>query len=102
MLSRNSMLRLSLIIGSGISLAACQTTGEGTKNVTCETTKFVWLSRKDTPGTIKQVTHNNGAWVALCGDPGTAPSGLDNLPTKDVVKVKGKTRFIDRWRIWRP
>ena len=102
MLSRSSMLRLFLIIGFGISLAACQTTGEGTKNVTCETVKFVWLSRKDTPGTVRQVVRNNGVWLALCGDPGKAPAGLDNLPTKDVVKKKGKTTLIDRWRIWRP
>jgi hypothetical protein len=31
--------------------------------------KFVWLSRKDTPGTTRQVVANNGAWVALCGTP---------------------------------
>lgn len=50
-------------------LAACQTLGGETKNVTCETMKFVWLSRKDTEETIRQVTGNNGAWVALCGQP---------------------------------
>lgn len=58
--------------------------------------KFVWLSRKDTSGTIRQVTHNNGAWVALCGDPGKAPPGLDDLPTK--APPKKKPSFLDRWR----
>ncbi len=102
MRSRNSIAIPFLVIGGAISLGGCATTGEGTKNVTCETVKFVWLSHKDTPGTIRQVTSNNGAWVALCGDPGKAPKAMDSLPTKSVVKVKGKTRFIDRWRIWRP
>lgn len=101
MLLKNSMKILCLTIG-GVSLMGCATDGAGTRNVTCESVKFVWLSRKDTQGTIRQVTANNGAWVALCGDPGAAPKNLDDLPTKAVVKVRGKTRFIDRWRIWRP
>ena len=50
-------------------LAGCQTTGAGTRNVTCETIKFVYLSRKDTKETIRQVVGNNGALVALCGAP---------------------------------
>ena len=102
MLSRNSILIPFLIIGGAISLGGCATQGQGTKSVTCETVKFVWLSRKDTPGTIRQVTANNGAWVAFCGDPGSSPKGLDPLPTKAVVKKDGKSSLIDRWRIWRP
>lgn len=98
MRSKNSILTAFLITGFVTSLGGCATTGEGTKSVTCETVKFVWLSRKDTPGTIRQVTANNGAWVAFCGDPGAAPKGLDDMPTKAVVKKAGKTRFIDRWR----
>src|SRR6187455_3414699 len=101
MLSRNSILIPFLVGGFAISLGGCATTGEGTKSVTCETVKFVWLSRKDTPGTIRQVTANNGAVVAVCGDPGRAPPGLATLPTKTVTKKDGKT-FISRWRIWRP
>jgi hypothetical protein len=31
--------------------------------------KFVWLSRKDTAGTISQVAENNAAHVSLCGNP---------------------------------
>jgi hypothetical protein len=31
--------------------------------------KFVYLSRKDTTETIKQVVGNNGALVAICGAP---------------------------------
>lgn len=54
---------------ASLMLTNCQTTGSGTKQVTCETMKFVRLSHKDTPGTIKQVAGNNGAWVALCGNP---------------------------------
>lgn len=50
-------------------LAGCQTVGSGTKQVTCETMKFVWLSRKDTAPTVRQVAANNGAWVSLCGNP---------------------------------
>jgi hypothetical protein len=96
MRSRNSMIILSLAIGGAISLGGCATTGEGTKQVTCETVKFVWLSRKDTPGTIRQVTANNGAWVAFCGDPGKAPPGIDKLP---AIPVKAKKpSFIERWR----
>jgi hypothetical protein len=33
--------------------------------------KFVYLSRKDTTETIKQVVGNNGALVAICGAPPT-------------------------------
>jgi len=43
--------------------------GSGSKNVTCETIKFVYLSRKDTKETIRQVVGNNGALVAICGAP---------------------------------
>lgn len=55
------MLSVSLMMG------ACQTVGSGTKSVTCETIKFVYLSRKDTKETIRQVVGNNGALVAICG-----------------------------------
>lgn len=37
--------------------------------MTCETIKFVYLSRKDTKETIRQVVGNNGALVAICGAP---------------------------------
>lgn len=50
-------------------LAGCQTTGSGTSSVTCETIQFVYLSRKDTTETIRQVVGNNAAWVAACGNP---------------------------------
>jgi hypothetical protein len=30
---------------------------------------FVYLSRKDTADTIKQVVPNNAAWVSACGNP---------------------------------
>lgn len=59
---------VALIITAGL-LAGCQTTGSGSPQVTCETIKFVYLSRRDTAGTIRQVVANNGAWVALCGKP---------------------------------
>lgn len=59
----------ALMLCASLTLTACQTAGSGTKNVTCETMKFIYLSRKDTRETIRQVTGNNGAWVALCGDP---------------------------------
>lgn len=94
---RNSITILFLTIGGAISLGGCATTGEGTKQVTCETVKFVWLSRKDTAGTIRQVTANNGAWVAFCGDPGKAPPGLDKAGTMPV-KAKKKPTFLQRWR----
>lgn len=58
---------------ASLMLSNCQTLGSGTRNVTCETMKFVWLSRKDTAPTIKQVAGNNGAWTSLCGSPGPAP-----------------------------
>lgn len=90
------MIKPFLITGFAISLGACATTGEGTKNVTCETMHFVWLSRQDTSGTIKQVTANNGAWVALCGNPGPAPEAV-KAPAKVQVPKK-KPSFIDRWR----
>ena len=51
------------------ALSALGLTGSGTANVTCETIKFVYLSRKDTKETIRQVVGNNGALVALCGAP---------------------------------
>lgn len=54
---------------ASLMTAACQTDGSGTKLVTCETIKFVWLSHKDTKETIRQVVANNGAWVAICGQP---------------------------------
>ena len=57
---------------ASLMLASCQTVGSGTKNVTCETIRYVYLSRKDTPGTIRQVVPNNGALKAL-GCPRTAP-----------------------------
>jgi hypothetical protein len=46
-------------------MGGCQTLGGGTRNVTCETIRFVYLSRKDTPDTIKQVVANNGALIGL-------------------------------------
>lgn len=52
-----------------VALGGCQTIGSGTSSVTCETMTFVYLSRKDTAGTIKQVVPNNAAWVAACGKP---------------------------------
>ena len=101
---RNLIATAFLLGGIAISAGGCVTAGEGVKNVTCETVKFVWLSRKDTPGTIRQVTRNNGSWVALCGDPGKAPPGLDKEPTLNVVKDKktGLTKFLKRWRPWNP
>lgn len=58
----------ALILIAGL-VAGCQTTGSGSPQVTCETIRFVYLSHKDTAGTIRQVVANNGAWVALCGKP---------------------------------
>lgn len=63
------------MLACGIVLTACQTTGSGTSNVTCSTMKFVYLSRKDTPGTITQVAENNAAWISLCGNPPPAKKG---------------------------
>lgn len=65
------MKALFLTAGLGISaaLGGCQTTGSGSPSVTCETIKFVYLSRKDTAETIRQVVGNNGALVAICGAP---------------------------------
>lgn len=51
----------------GFAISGCQTVGGGTKNVTCETIKHVYLSRKDTRETIRQVVGNNGALGAICG-----------------------------------
>lgn len=56
-------------------LPGCVTTGAGTKNVTCESIKFVWLSRKDTLGTQQQVAENNAAWISICGNPPPKPKG---------------------------
>jgi hypothetical protein len=89
-----------LIIGGAISLAGCATDGQGTKQVTCDTMRFVWLSRQDTPGTIRQVTSNNGTWVALCGAPGPAPEYVKSVHTKSPPNKKPS--LIDRWRVWRP
>lgn len=66
---RNSTITTFLILGFAISLAGCQTTGSGSPQVTCEAIKFVYLSRKDTRETIRQVVANNGALIALCGEP---------------------------------
>lgn len=60
---------VALTLSSSLTLGACQTVGSGTSNVTCETIKFVYLSRKDTKDTIRQVVGNNGALVAICGAP---------------------------------
>ena len=63
------MMAALLTAGLGISLGGCVTTGSGSPSVTCQTMKFVYLSRKDTTETIKQVVGNNGALVAICGAP---------------------------------
>ncbi len=65
MLSKSLTTVLLLTVGFGIS--GCQTTGSGDRSVTCETIKFVYLSRKDTKDTIHQVVGNNGALTAICG-----------------------------------
>lgn len=62
-------LTTALLLTVGLGISGCQTTGSGTKNVTCETIKFVYLSRKDTKDTIRQVVGNNGALTAICGAP---------------------------------
>ena len=54
-------------------VAGCQHTGAGTTNVTCATIKFVYLSKKDTPGTIREVALNNAAWISTCGNPPPPP-----------------------------
>lgn len=59
----------ALMLSVSLMMGACQTVGSGTRNVTCETIRFVYLSRKDTKETITQTVGNNGAWVALCGAP---------------------------------
>ncbi len=61
------------MLSASLMLTNCQTTGGGTKQVTCETIKFVYLSRKDTAGTIKQVVPNNGALLALGCPKGPRP-----------------------------
>lgn len=72
----------SLIVAAGV-VAGCQHTGAGTSNVTCATMKFVYLSKKDTPGTIREVALNNAAWISLCGNPPPAP--------QPAAKPKAKT-----------
>lgn len=64
-------MRTSLaLIAIGLVLGGCATNlGAGNSNVTCQTMTFVWLSKKDTPGTIKQVAGNNAAWISTCGNP---------------------------------
>ena len=57
------------MLSSSLMLGGCQTGGSGTKLVMCETMSVVYLSRKDTRDTIRQVVANNGAWVAVCGKP---------------------------------
>lgn len=57
------------MLSASLMLAACQTDGSGTKLVMCETMSVVYLSRKDTKETQRQVVANNGAWVAVCGNP---------------------------------
>lgn len=57
------------MLSASLMMGACQTTGSETRSVTCETIKFVYLSRKDTKETIRQVVGNNGALVAICGAP---------------------------------
>lgn len=52
---------------------ACQTTGSGMSNVTCESVAFVWLSQKDTKLTQRQVAENNAAWISICGSPPPNP-----------------------------
>ena len=67
MLSK-SLTTASLLL-AGFVISGCQTTGGESRSVTCETIKFVYLSRKDTKETIRQVVGNNGALVAICGAP---------------------------------
>lgn len=66
---RSRSLTTAALLMAGFAISGCQTTGAGTKNVTCETMKFVYLSRKDTKETIRQVVGNNGALTAICGAP---------------------------------
>ena len=58
-----------LTLALALPIASCQTAGSGTKSVSCSSFNFVWLSRKDTQGTIRQVGANNAAWISLCGNP---------------------------------
>jgi hypothetical protein len=60
---------LAALLTVGFATSGCQTTGGSTKSVTCETIKHVYLSRKDTAETIRQVVGNNGALASLCGAP---------------------------------
>lgn len=62
----NKVLAVALV---GTVLGGCASVGAGTSNVTCQTMKFVYLSRKDTPKTIQQVAGNNAAWISVCGSP---------------------------------
>lgn len=62
---------------ASLTLANCTTTGSGTKSVTCETIKHVYLSRKDSAETIRQTVGNNGALSSICGAP---------LPYKKIKK----------------
>lgn len=71
MKSRIAVCLFLLITLSGNS--GCETLGSKTESVTCTSMKFVWVSRKDTKITLEQNAANNGAWVAICGDPGPSP-----------------------------
>jgi hypothetical protein len=68
-------MRTSLaLLAAALVLGACATgPGAGTTNVTCQTMTFVYLSKKDTPGTIKQVALNNASWISTCGNPPAPP-----------------------------
>lgn len=59
------MERLLISCVVSLALAGCVTDGEGTRNVTIETIKIVCLSHKDTAGTVRQVSENNGALKVL-------------------------------------
>lgn len=74
------MTRISALIATALMVAGCMHTGPGagTSNVTCSTMEFVYLSKKDTPGTIQKVALNNAAWISLCGNPPPQPKA----PTK--------------------
>ena len=64
---------MAALLMAGFAISGCQTTGGGTSSVTCETIKFVYLSRRDTKETIRQVVGNNGALTAICGAPPRSP-----------------------------
>lgn len=70
-----SMTRLQKVKMAALMLCVsltgmgCQTVGGGTKSVTCEAIKHVYLSRKDTAETIRQIVGNNGALASICGAP---------------------------------